>query len=116
MVVAGAAVGAVVGVADVAAGLEAPTISDFEACFEQALTTSSNPRIAYPAIVAIANFCCRDQDESVVPENALLVAWLADFLSFVLRSDFQIVDILSPPLRLAQSEVRWQENVQTGRY
>jgi hypothetical protein len=52
-----------------------------------------------PAI--IASFCWRDQDESTVPEIVLL-AWLLDFLS----PDCQIVVMLSPPLRLAQSERR----------
>jgi hypothetical protein len=96
------------GVAELDAGLETPTIAGFGPCFEHALTTSNSPTIAKPAVVAIASFCWRDQDESIVPEIVLLVAWLLGFLSL----DFQVVVILSPPLRLAQSEVIWQESGQ----
>jgi len=48
--------------------------------------------MAKPAI--IASFCWRDQDESVVPEIVLLVAWLVEFwlVDFWL-ADFQIVAI-----------------------
>jgi len=91
-----------VGVAELDAGLETPTSAGFGPCFEHALTTSNSPRIAKPAI--IANFCWRDQDESIVPEIVLLGARLLGFLS----PDFQVVVILSPPLRLAQSKVIWQ--------
>src|SRR5579862_985512 len=56
---------------------ETPTNAVFEACFEQALTTSSNPRMAKAANMAI--FCWRDQDESIVPEIGFLVAGLTEF-------------------------------------
>jgi hypothetical protein len=79
-------------------------------CFEHALTANSRPRIAKPAI--IASFCWRDQDDSVVPEIVLLIARFALFWLV----DFPIVAILSPPLRLAQSKVIWQESDQHGGY
>src|ERR1700681_2262528 len=101
-----AAVTAAAGVAGPGAGLETPTSAGFGSCFEQALTTSNSPRIAKPAIMA--SFCWRDQDESIVPEIVLLGAWLLGFLS----PDFQVVVILSPPLRLAQSKVISQESGQ----
>jgi hypothetical protein len=104
--VAGVAV--IAGVAGVDAVLDTPARAGFEDCFEHALKASNSPRIAKPAI--IASFCCRDQDESVVPETVLLVALLLDFLS----PDFQVVAIVSPPLRLAQSEVIGQESGQMG--
>jgi hypothetical protein len=94
------------GVAKFDAGLETPTSAGFGPCFEHALTASNSPRIAKPAI--IASFCWRDQDESIVPETVLLGSWLLGFLS----PDFQVVVILSPPLRLAQSKVMWQEGSQ----
>jgi len=108
-----AAVAAAAGVGEVDAGPETPASAGFEDCFEHALTASKSPRIAKPAI--IASFCWRDQDESVVPEIALSVVllarfWFVDFLS----PDFPVVVILSPPLRLAQSEVIWQESGQLG--
>jgi hypothetical protein len=110
-VIAGASAGA--GVAEIGAGLETATSAGFGDCFEHALTASNSPRIAKPAIVAIASFCWRDQDEGVVPEMVLLVAWLAKvwFVDF-LSPDFQVVVILSPPLRLAQSQVIWQPSGQ----
>ena len=101
-----ATVTAVAGIAELGAGLETPTSAGFGPCFEHALTTSNRPRIAKPAIMA--SFCWRDQDESIVPEIVVLGAWLLGFLS----PDFQVVVILSPPLRLAQSEVIWQESGQ----
>lgn len=73
--------------ADADGGLETPISAGFGDCFEQALTASNRPRIAKAAIMA--NFCWRDQDESSVPENVLLVS--------VLLIDFQIVAMLSPP-------------------
>jgi len=69
-----AGVAAAAGVADIGAGLETPTSAGFGDCFEHALTASNSPRIPKPAIVAIAGFFWRDQDESVVPEMVLLVA------------------------------------------
>jgi len=99
----GVGAGVAAGAAEIGAGLETPTSAGLGDCFEHALTASNSPRIAKPAI--IASFCWRDQDESVVPEIVLLVAWL---------TDFQMVAILSPPLRLAQSEVIWQESGQLG--
>jgi hypothetical protein len=101
-----AAVTGAEGVAELDAGLETPTRAGFGPCFEHALTASNSPRIAKPAI--IASFCWRDQDESILPEIVLLGALLMGFLS----PDFQVVVILSPPLRLAQSEVIWQESGQ----
>jgi len=83
-----------------------PTSAGFADSVEQALTASSNPRIANPAIMA--NFCCLDQDESSFPEIVLLLGCLLDSLS----SDFHVVVILSPPLRLAQSVEEKQEVVQ----
>jgi hypothetical protein len=97
-----AAVTAIAGVAELGAGLGTPTSAGFGPCFEHALTASNSPRIAQLAI--IASFCWRDQDESIVPEIVLLGSWLLGFLS----PDFQVVVILSPPLRLAQSKVMWQ--------
>jgi len=106
----GAAAGVVVtaGVAGVNAGLDTAARAGFEDCFEHALKASSSPRIAKPAIIAI--FCWRDQDDSIVPETVLLVALLLDFLS----PDFQVDVIVSPPLRLAQSEVIGQGSGQRG--
>jgi hypothetical protein len=101
-----AAVTAIAGVVELDAGLETPTSAGFGPCFEHALTASNSPRIAKPAI--IASFCWRDQDESIVPETVLLGSWLLGFWS----PDFQVVVILSPPLRLAQSKVMWQEGSQ----
>jgi hypothetical protein len=98
--------GAVAPSAELDAGLETPTSAGFGPCFEHALTASNSPRIAKPAI--IASFCWRDQDKSIVPETVLLGSWLLGFLS----PDFQVVVILSPPLRLAQSKVMWQEGSQ----
>ncbi len=95
-----------VAVDELDAGLETPTSAGFGPCFEHALTASNSPRIAKPAI--IASFCWRDQDESIVPEIVLLGALLLGFLS----PDFQVVVILSPPLRRAQSRVIWQESGQ----
>jgi hypothetical protein len=69
-----AAVAAAAGVGEVDAGPETPASAGFEDCFEHALTASNSPRIPKPAIVAIAGFFWRDQDESVVPEMVLLVA------------------------------------------
>jgi hypothetical protein len=97
-----AAVTAIAGVAELGAGPGTPTSAGFGPCFEHALTASNSPRIAKLAI--IASFCWRDQDESIVPEIVLLGSWLLGFLS----PDFQVVVILSPPLRLAQSKVMWQ--------
>jgi hypothetical protein len=57
------------GAAEFAAGLETPTSAGFDDSFEQALTTTSTPRIKKHAI--IASFCWRDQDESIVPEIIL---------------------------------------------
>ena len=117
-----AAIGAVAGVAaaasvaDVDAALDAPATAGFDDCFEHALIASNSPRIAKPAIVAIASFCWRDQDDNVVTEIALLLGagfvdfWLAD----IWLADFEMVAILSPPLRLAQSEVIGQESGQRG--
>jgi hypothetical protein len=74
-----AAVGAVAGVAaaasvaEIGAGLETLTSAGFGDCSEHALIASNSPRIAKPAIVAIASFCWRDQDDNVVPEIALLL-------------------------------------------
>ena len=74
-----AAVGAAAGVAvtasvpEVDAGLDTPTRAGFGDCFEHALKASNIPRIAKPAIVAIASFCWRDHDDNVVPEIALLL-------------------------------------------
>jgi hypothetical protein len=108
-----AGVAAAAGVGEVDAGLEMPASAGFGDCFEHALTASNTPRIAKPAI--IASFCWRDHGESVVPEIMLLVAWLADsWLADFWLVDFQVVVILSPPLRLAQSEVIWQESGQSG--
>jgi hypothetical protein len=90
------------------AALETLTSAGFGDCFEHALTASNSPRIAKAAI--IANFCWRDQDASVVPEIVFLVAWFVDFWS----PDFQVVVIFSPLLRLAQSEVIWQDSGQLG--
>jgi hypothetical protein len=97
---------AAAGVAELDAGLETPTSAGFGLCFEHALTTSNSPRIAKPAI--IASFCWRDQDESIVPEIVLLLVALL----VALLADFQMVAVLSPPLRLAQSEVISQESGQ----
>jgi hypothetical protein len=75
----------------------------FEDCLEQALNTSKSPRIAKPANKAA--FCWRDQAARIVPENVLLVPSLAEFwfVDFWFVDtwfvDFQIVAILSPPLR-----------------
>jgi hypothetical protein len=91
-----------------APGLDTPTSAGLGDCFEHALTANSRPRIAKPAI--IASFCWRDQDDSVVPEIVLLIARFALFWLV----DFPIVAILSPPLRLAQSKVIWQESDQHG--
>jgi len=100
----------IAGVAEVDTVLDAPAGAGCEDCFEHALKASNSPGIAKPAIIAI--FCCRDQDESVVPETVLLVALLVALLLEFLSSDFQVVAILSPPLRLAQSEVIGQESGQ----
>src|ERR1700691_414453 len=103
------AISATVDVGEMAAGLEALTSAGFDDCFEQALAASRTARMAKPAITA--SFCWRDQDESVVAEIVLLV-WFAglSLIDFLLSdSDFQAVVIVSPPLRLAQSEVRGQE-------
>jgi hypothetical protein len=78
------------------AGLETLTSAGLADCFEHAHTTRDKPSIAKPAIMA--SFCCCDQDESVVPEIVLFVDWLLGFFS----PDFQVVVIVSPPLRLAQ--------------
>jgi len=113
-----AAVGAVAGiavtagVAGVDAGLDTAARAGFEDCFEHALKASSSPRIAKPAI--IATFCCRDQEESIVPETVLLVALLVALLLDFLSPDFQVDVIVSPPLRLAQSEVMGQASGQMG--
>ena|ERR1700675_351756 len=101
-----AAVTAIAGVAELGAGLETPTSAGFGPRFEHALTASKSPRIAKLAMMA--SFCWRDQDESIVPEIVLLGPLLLGFLS----PDFQVVVILSPPLRLAQSKVIWQESDQ----
>ncbi len=95
-----AAVTAAAGVAELGAGLETPTSAGFGPCLEHALTTSNSPRIAKAAIMA--SFCWRDQDESIVPEIVLL---LGAGLLGSLSPDFQVVVILSPPQRLAQSKV-----------
>jgi hypothetical protein len=90
-------------------GLEAPDSAGFGDCFEHALNPSNRARIAAPAIAAMASFCWREQDESAVPEiELLLVACFVVWWS----PDFQMVVILSPPLRLAQSEVVGQESCQ----
>jgi hypothetical protein len=101
-------VAAGVGVTD-AEGLEPPDSAGFGDCFEHALIVSNSPRIAAPVIVAIASFRWREQDESVVPEIGLL--FVACFV-LCLSPDFQMVVILPPPLRLAQSEVIGQESCQ----
>jgi len=102
------ATGAAAAVAEVAFGLETLTSAGFWD-FEHALMARNSPRNVKHTITA--NFCWRDQDESIVPEIVLvLVAWFGDFLS----PDFQIVVILSPPLRLAQSEGIWQQSGQIG--
>jgi len=59
----------------------------------------------------MASFCWRDHEGSVVPEIVLLLAGLGFWLVY-----FQVVDILSLPLRLAQSEVIGQESSQLGGY
>jgi len=75
-------------------GLETPDSAGFGDCFEHALNVSNSPRIAAPAIVDMASFRWREQDESVVPEiGLLLVACFVVWLS----PDFQVVVILSPP-------------------
>jgi hypothetical protein len=105
---------AVIAGADVAVGLETPTSAGFEDCFEHALTARSSPRIAKPAIVA--SFCWRDQAESIVPVNvSFVLKLLPELLDFWLVN-FQMVAILSPLLRLAQSELIRQDKDQLGRY
>ena len=103
---------AMAGADELADGLETPTSTCFGDCFEQALAASRTARIAKPAIMA--SFCWRDQDESVVPEIVLLVWFVGVLLvGFLLSgSDFQAVVTVSPPLRMAQSEVIRQENGQ----
>jgi hypothetical protein len=68
------------GAAEFPVGLDTPTSAGFGDCLEHALTASSAARIA--KLATIASFCWRDQDEdedeSVVPETVLFVAWLAD--------------------------------------
>jgi hypothetical protein len=59
-------------VAEFANGLDTPTSAGFGDSFEQALTTTSTPRITKHAI--IASFCWRDQDESMPPEIVLELA------------------------------------------
>lgn len=96
---AAGAISATAGMGELAAGLETPTSAGLDDCFEQALAARSTARIAKPAIMA--NFCWRDQDESVVPE-IVLVVWFANLLlvGFLLSdSDFQAVVIVSPLLR-----------------
>lgn len=73
------------GTAAVCTGPETPTSAGFADCFEHALSPSKIPRITKPAI--IASFCWRDQDESIVPANVLLVV--------VLLVDFQVVDMFT---------------------
>jgi len=94
--------------------LDAPARAGFDDCFEHALIASNSPAIAKPATVAIASFCWREQDDNVVTEIALLLS--AGFVDLWLRdlglADFEMVAILSPPLRLAQSEVIGQESGQ----
>ncbi|MGA9989072.1 MAG: hypothetical protein WBP69_14925, partial [Terriglobales bacterium] len=68
-----AGVAAAVSVAEIGAGPETPASAGFGDSFEHALIASNNPRIAKPAIVAIASFCWRDQHDNVVPEIALLL-------------------------------------------
>src|ERR1700722_5570109 len=83
----------------------------FADSLEHALKASSNPRIANPPI--IATFCCLDQEESISADLVPWFGWVLDFspnLDFgSLSFDFQVVVMLSPPLRLAQSELGWQE-------
>jgi hypothetical protein len=101
------------GVGELAAGLKTPTSEGLGDCFEQALAASSTARMAKPAIMA--SFCWRDQDESVVAEIVLLV-WFESLLlvGFLLSdSDFQVVVMVSPPLRPAQSKVIGQESGQS---
>lgn len=100
------------GAGELAAGLDALTSAGFDDCFEHALAASRTARIAKPAIMA--NFCWRDQDESVVPEIVLVVRFAGVLLvGFLLSdSDFQAVVMVSPPLRLAQSEVVGQDDGQ----
>jgi hypothetical protein len=50
-----------------------PASGGFGDCFEHALIASNSPRIAKPAIIAIASFCWRDQDGSIVPQIVLLL-------------------------------------------
>jgi hypothetical protein len=90
-------------------GLETPDSAGFGDCFEHAVIARNSPRIAAPVIVAIASFCWREQDENVVPEIELL--FVACFVVWW-SPDFQMVVILSPRLRLAQSEVIGQESCQ----
>ena len=71
------------GAVEAGAGFVTPTRAGFCDCFEHALNISKSTSITMVAIIAI--FCWRDQDESVVPENVLLV--------FALVADFQIVAI-----------------------
>lgn len=104
------------GVCARATGLETPMSAGFAGSVEHALKASNNPSIANPAIMAI--FCCLDQEESIFPEMEPLLGWMLDLVSpecllFDCRlSDFQVVVMLSPLLRLAQSKLTWQENGQ----
>ena len=72
-------------------GLETPDSAGFEDCFEHAVIARNSPRTAAPAILAIASFCWREQDENVVPEIGLL--FVACFVVWW-SPDFQMVVIL----------------------
>jgi hypothetical protein len=94
------------------AGPETAASAGFGDCFEHAVSMSSTARSEKLAI--IANFCWRDQEVSEDPEKLLLVTGALDFLSRE-SSDlfgFQVVVILSSPLRLTQSGVISQESHQ----
>jgi hypothetical protein len=84
------------GTAAICAGPETPTSAGFDDCFEHALSPSNIPRITKPAI--IASFLWRDQDESVVPVNVLLVV--------ALLVDFQVVDMFTSRCLKQSQEIK----------